>query len=271
MKVWTALSTGGEESRWQALSEALTRAGAANSYVPWTDSTNEIHDLNVFSKFDHVRLTTRIGGQVLRHVKVQSSWVTLLGVVDGMTKVDGAWWPLCAVYQSLGEILIELGRGLDMRGNVLIAGAGGEARVALASFFKAGFRQFLVTNYEASEAEAMVKEMRGKFFGLEITHIPMDKIVLLPGETSVLVNTTPHIEENALLVELSYLNFLKRDGYLFDFHRSPKPTVLAQEALDAGVKVIGGQQIAAHSDVLWAKWAFGVDLPRPERLASASP
>ncbi len=90
--------------------------------------------------------------------------------------------------------------------------------------------------------------------------MPTDKIVLLPGESSILVNCAPVVEENALLVELSYMNFLKRPGFLFDVSRTSKPSVLVAEAMDAGVNVISGINIAANSDVFWAKWAFGVDL-----------
>ncbi|NJL26253.1 MAG: hypothetical protein HC902_14615 [Calothrix sp. SM1_5_4] len=81
-----------------------------------------------------------------------------------------------------------------------------------------------------------------------------------------MVNCTPSVEENALLVELSYLNFLKRPGYLFDLSRSAKPSVLVQEAQDAGVTVVGGVEIAARADVIWAKWAFGAELDLAEYI-----
>src|SRR5262249_43091215 len=123
------------------------------------------------------------------------------------------------------------------------------------------------TNFKVEEAEVLIREVRGKLFGLNIQWVPMEKIVLLPGESSALVNCTPSIEENALLTELSYLNFLKRPGFLFDSSRYPKSSMLVQEALDCGVKVIDGVEIAARADVLWAKWAFGAELSLEEYRA----
>lgn len=264
MKKWTSLSPANEDFRWQTLSAQLTKAGVANEYVPWNGPAGPLEDLSLLEPFHHVRISSWYGPQILKHLKVQSSWTTLLGVIDGMVKTEHGWWPLCALYESFGAILFDLGQGLDMRGNVFIAGAGGTARIAIAAFFKAGFRNFLVTNFDAAAAQESVREVQSKFFGLQITWVPMEKIVLLPGESTVLCNCTPSVEDNLLLTELSYLNFLKRPGFLFDISRSRKASVLVQEANDAGVNVVSGFDIAARADVLWAKWAFQADLPLKE-------
>ncbi len=260
MKLWTTLSPANEDKRWQVLSQHISNAGVANEFRPWQGPPEAISDLSLLAEYHHVRISSRFGSEILKHVKVQSSWIDLLGVVDGMVKTDKGWWPQCALFESFGQLLFDLGVDLDMRGNVLIAGAGGTARVAIAAFFKAGFRNFLLTNFNAEEAESSIREVKAKFFGLTLHWVPTEKIVLLPGESSVIVNCTPSVEENALLVELSYMNFLKRPGFLFDVSRSKKPSILVQEANDAGVKVIPGSQIAARADVLWAKWAFGAEV-----------
>ncbi len=264
MKKWTSISPTNEELRWQSLSRILTSAGVPNEYVKWTGPTKDFEDISSLDQFDHVRLSSSVGPQVLKKLKVQSSWATLIGVIDGMVKTDHGWWPLCALYESFGQILIDVGQELDMRGSVMVAGAGGIARTAISAFFRAGFSNFLLTNFNVEEAERLIKDVRGKLFGLSIQWVPMEKIVLLPGDSSALVNCTPSIEENALLIELSYLNFLKRPGFLFDSNRFPKSSILVQEANDSGVRVVDGIEIASRADVLWAKWAFGVDLKLDE-------
>lgn len=260
MKKWTALSSVNEDTRWQALSQALQEKGIENTYIPWSAPLENVENLAHLADYDHVRISSRIAPQILKHIKVQSSWTTMLGVVDGMNNTALGWWPLCALYESFGQLLIELGQDLDKRGNVLIAGAGGAARIAIAAFFKSGFQNFLVTNFEAEEAQQLIREVKSRFFGLTIQWVPMERIVLLPGESSVLCNCTPSVEENALLVELSYLNFLKRPGFLFDLSRNANLSVLMQEAQDAGVKAVSGVELAARTDVLWAKWGFQTDL-----------
>jgi hypothetical protein len=260
VKKWTSLSAVNEDARWRELSAAIAAAGAANEYVPWTGAPPAALDLATLEGFDHVRISSRLAPELVKQLKVQSSWTTLLGVMDGMNRTEHGWWPLCALYESFGQLLISLGQDLDMRGSVFIAGAGGAARIAIAAFFKAGFRNFLITNFVEQEARLMIHEVSSRFFGLNMRWVPTEKIVLLPSESSVLVNCTPSVEENALLVELSYLNFLKRPGFLFDLSRSAKSSVLVTEAQDAGVRLISGLELASRTDVLWAKWGFQADI-----------
>ena len=94
MKKWTSLSTVNEEARWKVLSDQLTAAGAANEYIPWTGANEGFVDLGGLSAFDHVRVSSRIAPDLVRQLKVQSSWTTLLGVADGMNKTPHGWWPL---------------------------------------------------------------------------------------------------------------------------------------------------------------------------------
>lgn len=232
--------------------------GTANEFVPYTADPMVIESLQPLEMYDHIRLSSRVAPGVMKHLKFQSSWTTLLGVVDGMNRVPGGWWPLCGLYESFSQILISLGADLDARGSVLVAGAGAAAKTAIAAFFRAGFQNFQVTNFREEQGNQLISEVRQRFFGLNISWVPMEKIVLLPGETSVLVNCTPSVEENALLTELSYLNFLKRPGFLFDLGR--RQSILLQEAADAGVRLVNGIDIAARTDVLWAKWGFQTEI-----------
>ena len=273
MKKWTSLSSTPEDARWKLLSEVLREKGAQNEYSPFPgDPTAKIESMDVFAGYVHIRLSSRIAPLLMKHLKVQSSWTTLLGVVDGMNQTPHGWWPFCALYESFGQIIIQLGQDLDVRGSVLVAGSGGAARTAIAAFFKAGFVKFLITNFEENEAQQLIRELKSRFFGASFQWVPTERIVLLPGESSVIVNSTPSVEENALLRELSYLNFLKRPGVLFDLSRSPTANLLAAEAKDIGVRTISGFEIAARMDALWAKWGFQVDIDREtyqERLRAA--
>jgi len=60
------------------------------------------------------------------------------------------------------------------------------------------------------------------------------------------------------------MNFLKRPGHLFDLNLGDRSSTLIQEAIDAGVNVISGVEIAARCDCLWAKSAFQTDLALEE-------
>lgn len=261
MKRWTSINPYPEEARWKLLSEKLSQAGAINEYVPWSEPLENWYQAEALKTLDHVRLGTRVGSQIRGELKIQSSWVTLLGVIDGLVRRDGTWWPLCALYESFGRVLFDRGKELDFRGNVMVVGSGSVARVAIAAFFKAGFTQFLLANVDKAEAEALIKEIGRTLLGVKIEFVPAQGIVLLTGDTSALVNTTPLTQDNPLLEELSYLNFLRRPGFIFDMNLGKQaPSILMEAAKDSEIQIIPGSEIAARTDCLWAKWAFNADL-----------
>ena len=256
MKRWSALCLEKNEDRWVAFSEELNKAGFANEYVPWTGPLDQIKDLSAFDGLDHLRFCADVGLRIIPHLKVQSSRITLIGVVDGMVKQEHGWWPLCAVHDALGEILIQLGHEVDKRGYVFIAGVNGNARASIAAFFKCGFRKFMFTHDDEGEAQALLKELNRRFFGLEIQWVPMDRIVVLPGETTVLVNCKPGPDDDPLLTELSYLNFLRRPGFIFDLSGNRPDSLLLREGKDANARVLSSLDVAKYQDALWTKWAF---------------
>jgi hypothetical protein len=257
---WTYLGDADLAPRFQVLADALREKGVENEFEIWPHQSLNFETYAEIADYKHVRLTRQWAMTLARNIKLQSSWTSLLGVSDGMVNTGTGWWPLCALYEAFGQLLATIGSDLVTTHSALIAGAGGSARTAVAALFKTGFRQFLITHTNEAEGEAMVREVSSRFFGLNIKFVPREKIVTLSGETSLFVNCTPQADENAILSELCYLNFLKRPGIYIDLSLHQKPHQLLLEAIDSGVQVHRGDELAARSDVLWAKWAFHCDL-----------
>ena len=263
MKVWTALGSSENELRWRRLSQRLTEAGVPNEFRPWTADLPGSPNPAALAEFAHIRLAGFTGEEFLKTLDTQSSWTTLLGATDGAVRTDRGWWPLCALFEALSQILVARGENLELRCAVLIAGGGVGARAAIAALSRAGYKRFLVTDEQVA-SHRMLEEVRGRFFGLDFTFVPLDRIVLLPAETSVLVNCAGGViyqeGEKNLMTELSYLNFLRRPGLLLDLGEGGNATNLTRDAGDAGVEIVGAAEIQARTDTLWAKWAFGVEI-----------
>lgn len=261
---WTVLGDAENLERYQLMSEVLNQRGCKNEFEVWPHQSLNFETFEELKAYDHVRLARQWATVVPKNLTLQSSWSSLLGVGDGMIRKDGKWWPMCALYEAFSQLLKDIGHQLDLSASVMVAGSGAAARIAVAVFFKAGFRNFLISSFDESEANKMIQEINSRMFGLSIRWIAKDKIVLLPGETSALVNCTLASEENTLLAELCYLNFLKRPGLLIDLPLAKENNQLIIEALDSGVNVFAGGELAARVDVQWAEWAFDCSLDLPE-------
>lgn len=257
---WTVLGDAENLERYRLLSRTMAEAGVPNEFETWVHRTLDFETFAELADFEHVRLAREWSLAVPKNIKFQSSWTATLGMADGMIKRPEGWWPQCGLYESFRQLLELIANDLDASQAALIAGAGAAARTAVAGLFKSGLNQFVLTNIDEAEGHAAVKDITRRFLGLKIEFVPREKIVLLPAETSVFVNCTPQVEQNLLLAELCYLNFLKRPGIMIDLSLAREFNPLIVEALDSGVRVFGGADVAARTDVYWAKNAFNCNL-----------
>ncbi len=163
---------------------------------------------------------------------------------------------------GLKKMILDVGSGLDLKGSILIVGAGAGARVAAAAFINVGYKKVNITNKFSEQAEDLIEDLERKYFDIEFEFIPEEKLVLLPGTNSVLVNTTPLLPSNDLLNELYYFNFLKSPGIVFDFTTVPIDTPLVLEAEALGIKVVRGFEVSSWGDMSWVEWAFAKKLDR---------
>jgi len=210
--------------------------------------------------FQHLRWGEASQLEAAKAMTVQSAWTALLGVCDGMILQGGRWWPLCASYEAFCQTFTGLGSALDTDSSAFVAGAGSMARAAIAALFKSGFRKFRVTSQASELSAGLIHDMQLKFFGLDMQVVPMNKIVLLAGVSSVFVNTLSADDAPEVEQEIAYLNFLKRPGAVIDSTLFARQSVLMKEALGSGIPGVDGWQLAARIDALWAKWAFSKDI-----------
>lgn len=226
-------------------------------FMDWKSGTDWLHE---FDGFGHVRWGEGVQVSASKALKVHSSWTALLGITDGMLLREGRWWPLCASYEALWHTFTSMGQGLEMDASAFVNGTGAMARAGIAALFKCGFRRFRVTGKDVESCQQLVSDIRVKFLGIDLEVVPIDKIVLLAGISSVFINTVTASEAPELTQEISYLNFLKRPGALIDTSPYTKPTLLLKEAADSAIRTVDGWHLAARIDALWSEWAFGKKL-----------
>ncbi len=99
-KRWTVVSKVNEAERWRSFGERVRERGVANAFEPWSGELADLDDLETLRAYDFVRIGSRMGEHVASRLKVQSTWTTVLGVIDGMTRERGGWWPRCALYDA---------------------------------------------------------------------------------------------------------------------------------------------------------------------------
>lgn len=205
----------------------------------------------VLRQFDQIRIDSPFGLQAIRQFKRTSMAMNSLQSVDCIIKREGDWWPECCLFTAFNHLLSTHGHKLDVAGEVIVVGAGSAARAAIAAILRAGFRFIRIANKYDDEGLTLIEELKRRFLSCRFEYVPQDRLVLLPGTSCLLVNTTPLVPSNDLLNELTYLNFLKRNGMIWDLVISPVGTPLIKEGEQINVQCVSGAEIAALTDHIW--------------------
>lgn len=251
----------GECSRHQftTLSEFLTEQGLSNTVEFIDCSVVDFPETlqKALSQYKALRIGSPFRETAFQSFKHYSEALLRIRSADSIVHQTGKWWLRTATPYGIEEVLKRAGDNLDIESAALVVGAGGGARMAAAALIKSGFKKINVTNKFFEQANEMITDLRRSFFDVEFEFIAQDRLVLLPGMHSIVINATPLSPANDLLSELYYFNFLQTSGMVIDLTVFPYDTPLIMEASAIGVKVIRGYEVAAHADAYWTDLVFG--------------
>lgn len=260
MMRWCEVGNEPSTVRFQALSEALTKAGVENEYtfIEFTGDPEKIFARA--EQFDQIRLTGEAASRILSYSPRTPSTLLPLRAADSYVKeADGNWWPRCFFVDGLNRTFAHSKLDLDFSSGVFILGANPESRWVIASLSRIGYNKVSLCEPDEVRGQAFVEELKKSYFKLQVQFVPRHLLTQLPGVHAVGVNTLFEGRDDGALAELFYFNFLKPGGAWLDLALFPYNQSLEAEAKSVGATLIPGHRVVAIADCLWAK-AVGYDI-----------
>lgn len=251
-----------EKERFVFLSEYLKKNGIENEVHFEVCSTVDLESklLECQDKYDQLRIHPDYGHIVVQQSERTPAEIISVGAADGFQKQDGGWWLRSSLFKAFHHIVSDKGENIDAESSALIVGTGSRARVMISGVIKLGFNKVNISSIFDEQGMELVEELKKKYFGVDFNFVPQSRLVTLPGIHGIMVNTTPFNQNNELIAELNYYNFLQQEGFVIDCNMFPVRSELTKEAENIGAYVIQGYELLATADVLWANEIFGVQL-----------
>lgn len=178
-------------------------------------------------------------------------------------------------YNTDGDGLVRsLSEDLDVvpgAGTIILLGAGGAARGAVAALCRAGAARIVIVNRSPDKAQDMVDALGNRYAETELL-IPGSGIELRScmEEAVLLINTTS-VGMNHDRISLVSLTDLPPDARVYDMVYAPPVTPLLQEATKRGHRCVNGLGMLSGQGELAFKIWTGVNPPQrlmKEMLAS---
>lgn len=157
---------------------------------------------------------------------------------DSFLLQEGRWLPRIFMRSALKTVIVQKAPGLSNQGVAYVTGCGAWASFAAVTAIQMGFRRICVVCSESEQRQAMIEKLKRHYFQIDFIGIADNELTLQPNNGTLLFNTQPHAENEMLLEDLTYLNFLKAEGLVVDFDLISAEQNLLREAVHIGEKVI---------------------------------
>lgn len=215
-------------------------------------------------KYDLLILEGGFTEEVINLLKFKTQEVIHLGASNIFVKKNEKLWPTLIFEEALVKAINNSFNELDLNAPALIAGAGPLVRFVVAALSKIGFKELVIVDENIELAKSLKSQLERKFFNIKIKDLEYGEINKLPGEFSLLINTTALSIENKILDELYFFNFLKSQGCVVDLNLIPPITPLLSEAKTWGARLLSGYKIFCLADLLMVENLLGIKLSEDE-------
>lgn len=173
--------------------------------------------------------------------------VALSKSVDSIFYLDHKWWPQNFLIQALKQSIVKKNPHLDIRGAGYVTGQGAKARAAMFLLSQMGFAKIYWVLEEALLPEDENFSFGKKFLGTEIQVLENSMLTMQASNGSILINTMSSDNQD-LIKDLSYLNFLHKNGVVVDLNLFPLKSFLLDEAENAKVLNLSGSEVSGLRD-----------------------
>lgn len=250
---WAEIAIRCDRERYTGLSELLREKGIENEveFIETTPDDFAAVCEDAKTRFDQIRVGGALAEPAATLTDRLPSALLTLRSADALVYLDGEWWPRNFLIEGLQRSIASDLAHLDFLGGVFILGATAEARAVVAALSRVGFTRFNISESDATRGQEFVEQMRKTYFQTQCQFVPRHMITQLPGVHSVGVSTIREVEDDGLLTELSYFNFLRSGGIWLDLPFVPLSSSLENEARNVGALVEPSYRVWARADQFW--------------------
>lgn len=193
-----------------------------------------------------------LSAEVFTHVSVVPTQVRSLEAVDSFFKDEGGWVCRIISFEAMRRLLVERAKEMDIRNPAFVIGDGVKARIAGSVLAHMGFSDIYLVSEDGQALDEMISKLSKSYIGIRFHSLVASELTMQALSASILVNTLDLTQDKALLNDLSYFNFMKREGMVLDYNLEGFDNhALLEEAERADLRLIDCAEMAAGMAQVW--------------------
>lgn len=223
-------------------------------------SPEELPDAVLPLKPSAVRLDPDLSSHWLSQCPLQPLPVSVMGAADFFQCVDGRWESDLLLDRSLHDVIVRLGKTIELNDWAYAIGEGAELRVIAGVCLGLGVRKLRLVSDRENDLREQRGILRKAYVGSQVECLPAHSLTLQTVEASLLINALELGEDSELAGDLAYFNFMRRGGLILDLKGIGPGNAILEEAARAGLRAIPPFETTGACDLLVArKLGFDVD------------
>ncbi|XGC82105.1 hypothetical protein ACES2L_06360 [Bdellovibrio bacteriovorus] len=193
---------------------------------------------------------TRLSKEILPKLKMHSTETRSSLCIDSFFKEESTWYPRLLISEALRLMLVQEARDLNNRAPAFVVGTGELARVAANVLAEVGVSEIYLVG-ESAEGEELRHELMRALLGIKFHSVLPEDLTVQAVSAGIIINTVDLADNEELMRDLTYFNFMRNDGYVLDFNLLPLQNPLLLEATKAELKTLTPQALYARVVKQW--------------------
>lgn len=179
-----------------------------------------------------------------------SSEAAILGFADAIYCEPSEPPRVVAVFpDAMVAALSSMKIACDTLSSALLIGSCDETRAAAAALARLGFKRVQIVGSDDEKTKTLIQILQRRIFGVKFEAISRASLTQLPSESSLAFNLMS-TQDEALLEDVSYLNFLQPSGLWIDWTNATSALGLDEEIIDSGARVFDANRVRAWREVM---------------------
>lgn len=199
-----------------------------------------------------------VAEQLLASIATMPSLVRDLQCFDCFLKDNGKWYPRLLFFETLRDLVVKKARDLDIRTCAYVVGNNIEAKIIAAVVTDLGYSTVYIIGTEHASSLQHLAHLKKKFIGVRFEYVPAEAMTASAEQGSLMVNCLDLSLLPDLQTNLSYFNFMQKNGLVVDLVLSEKPSFLMEEAGRANLRVVSAIDFYLLRDLLFLR-RMGLD------------
>lgn len=216
----------------------------------WQFETVTDFSLDALHEATAAYVDTRLSKEILPKLKMHSTETRSSLCIDSFFKEESTWYPRLLISESLRLMLVQEARDLNTRAPAFVVGTGELARVAANVLAEVGVSEIYLVG-ESTEGEELRAELMRALLGIKLHSVVPEDLTVQAISAGIIINTVDLSDNEELMRDLTYFNFMRSDGYVLDFNLLPLQNPLLLEATKAELKTLTPQALYARVAKQW--------------------